>query len=46
MYAPVVMRFNTYVPELNAQSRAYAARITALPAVADWIGTARKETAR
>jgi glutathione S-transferase len=46
MFAPVVMRFNTYVPELSAQSREYMKRITALPAVAEWIADARREIAR
>ena len=43
MFAPVVMRFNTYAPELNATSLDYAKRITALPAVAAWIEGAREE---
>lgn len=46
MYAPVVMRFNTYRPNLSAQALAYAARVTALPAVAAWIDAARRETHR
>ncbi|MDR3099015.1 MAG: glutathione S-transferase family protein [Paraburkholderia sp.] len=46
MYAPVVMRFNTYAPKLSAQAAAYAARMTAEPAVAAWIEAARKETHR
>ena len=44
MFAPVVMRFNTYAPTLSDGARAYAARITALPAVAAWIAEARSET--
>jgi glutathione S-transferase len=43
MYAPVVMRFNTYEPKLSDDARAYAARVTALPAVAAWIADARNE---
>jgi glutathione S-transferase len=43
MYAPVVMRFNTYEPKLSDEARAYAARVTALPAVAAWIADARNE---
>jgi glutathione S-transferase len=43
MFAPVVMRFNTYEPELSDASRAYMKRITALPAVAAWIDGAREE---
>jgi glutathione S-transferase len=46
MYAPVVMRFNTYAPELSAPSQAYAKRITELPAVVEWIEGARKEIGR
>ncbi|BAN24417.1 glutathione S-transferase family protein [Caballeronia insecticola] len=44
MFAPVVMRFNSYGPKLSETSRAYAKRITALPAVAAWIDGAREET--
>ncbi|SAK77304.1 glutathione S-transferase domain-containing protein [Caballeronia glebae] len=43
MFAPVVMRFNTYAPDLSATSLDYAKRITALPAVAAWIDGAREE---
>jgi glutathione S-transferase len=43
MFAPVVMRFNTYAPDLSATSLDYAKRITALPAVAAWIEGAREE---
>lgn len=46
MYAPVVMRFNSYEPALSETSRAYANRMTQLPAVAAWIDDARKESAR
>jgi glutathione S-transferase len=46
MYAPIVMRFNTYQPALSAQAMDYAARVTALPAVAAWIAAARRETHR
>jgi glutathione S-transferase len=46
MYAPVVMRFNSYEPELSAAARAYAERVTALPAVAEWIEAARREAHR
>jgi glutathione S-transferase len=44
MYAPVVMRFNSYQPALSDEAAAYAARMTALPAVAAWIDGARRET--
>ncbi|SAK93019.1 glutathione S-transferase domain-containing protein [Caballeronia hypogeia] len=43
MFAPVVMRFNTYAPKLSATSLEYAKRVTALPAVAQWIDGARGE---
>jgi glutathione S-transferase len=46
MYAPVVMRFNSYAPKLTDTSRAYCERITALPAVAAWIDGARAEMQR
>ncbi|MCG5075035.1 glutathione S-transferase family protein [Paraburkholderia tagetis] len=46
MYAPVVMRFNSYAPQLSAKAAAYAARVSAAPAVAAWIEAARKETHR
>ncbi|MDR5755400.1 glutathione S-transferase family protein [Caballeronia sp. LZ035] len=42
MYAPVVMRFNSYAPTLSQTSLDYARRVTALPAVAAWIGGARE----
>ena len=43
MFAPVVMRFNSYAPKLSETARAYCASITALPVVAEWIEGARKE---
>jgi len=43
MFAPVVMRFNSYAPKLSETALAYAARITALPVVAEWIEGARNE---
>ena len=46
MYAPVVMRFNSYAPQLSPKAAAYAARVSAAPAVAAWIEAARKETRR
>ncbi|MDR5835143.1 glutathione S-transferase family protein [Caballeronia sp. LZ034LL] len=42
MYAPVVMRFNSYAPKLSPTSLDYARRVTALPAVAAWIDGARE----
>jgi glutathione S-transferase len=44
MYAPVVMRFNSYRPALSDAATAYTQRIAALPAVAAWIDAARRET--
>lgn len=44
MYAPVVMRFNSYRPALSDEAAAYAQRVSALPAVAAWIDAARRET--
>jgi len=44
MYAPVVMRFNSFQPLLSPQAAAYVQRVTALPAVARWIEAARRET--
>ncbi len=44
MYAPVVMRFNSYHPQLSPEAGAYSRRVTALPAVAAWIAAARSET--
>ncbi|SPB14029.1 glutathione S-transferase domain-containing protein [Caballeronia novacaledonica] len=43
MFAPVVMRFNSYAPKLSATSLDYGKRVTALPAVAAWIDGAREE---
>ncbi|CAH2774444.1 MAG: Glutathione S-transferase (EC [uncultured Caballeronia sp.] len=43
MFAPVVMRFNSYAPKLSETALAYAARVTALPEVAEWIEGARNE---
>ena len=46
MYAPVVMRFNTWQPALSEASSAYAQRVTAQPAVRAWIDDALRETHR
>jgi glutathione S-transferase len=43
MFAPVVMRFNSYAPKLSETALGYGARITALPIVAEWIEGARNE---
>ncbi|MFL9955501.1 glutathione S-transferase family protein [Paraburkholderia nemoris] len=44
MYAPVVMRFNTWQPVLSEAAAAYVRRVTALPAVKSWIDDALRET--
>jgi glutathione S-transferase len=44
MYAPVVMRFNTWRPVLSETASAYVERINALPAVSAWIDASRRET--
>lgn len=43
MFAPVVMRFNTYRPALSPAVAAYAAHLTALPALQEWIAAAHAE---
>ncbi|MBN3758444.1 glutathione S-transferase family protein [Paraburkholderia sp. Tr-20389] len=43
MYAPVVMRFNTWQPKLSEAAAAYARRVTEQPAVAAWISDALRE---
>jgi glutathione S-transferase len=40
MFAPVVMRFNTYSPALSPAASAYAQRLDALPAVRQWCADA------
>jgi glutathione S-transferase len=44
MFAPVVMRFNTYHPPLAEDTHAYCDAVTGTPAVAAWIGAAMLET--
>jgi glutathione S-transferase len=44
MYAPVVMRFNTWQPALSEVSQAYVRRVTELPAVKAWIDDSLRET--
>lgn len=46
MFAPIVMRFNTYAPKLSDAALAYAERVTTLPAVREWIAAAQNETHR
>jgi len=43
MFAPVVMRFNTYRPALSPEAAAYAANLSALPAMQLWIAEAQAE---
>jgi glutathione S-transferase len=46
MYAPVVMRFNTWQPALSDAAAGYARRMTAQPSVKVWIDDALRETLR
>jgi len=43
MFAPVVMRFNSYAPKISDAARAYCQTITTMREVAEWIEGARKE---
>lgn len=45
-FAPVVMRFHTYGVALESPLQAYADRVVAHPAVAQWIREAKAETER
>ncbi|MFO0294594.1 MAG: glutathione S-transferase family protein [Rhodospirillales bacterium] len=45
-YAPVVCRFMTWQPELDAAARAYVAAVLGHPLVADWVEAGRAETWR
>lgn len=42
-YAPVVLRFNTYAPQLDTNALAYCQTMLALPALQSWIADARTE---
>lgn len=44
MFAPVVMRFNTYHPPLAADTLAYCDAVTRASGVAAWIDSAMRET--
>jgi len=44
MFAPVVLRFETYVVDLPPVCRAYADAVLALPALREWIAAAAAET--
>ena len=45
MYAPVVARFLSYEPPIDADARAYCAAIRAHPLVAEWYDAAAREPA-
>jgi glutathione S-transferase len=44
MYAPVVLRFRTYVVELEPVRREYADAVLALPALQEWVADGAAET--
>ena len=44
MFAPVVMRFNSYHPPIAADTRTYCDAVTRAPGVAAWIASAMLET--
>ncbi len=46
MFAPVVLRFKTYEVPLDPVCTAYAAAITALPAMAEWVHAGQQEAER
>jgi glutathione S-transferase len=46
MYAPVVLRFNTYGAELSAPSREYLNSVLADPPLIDWLHAAQSEAHR
>lgn len=46
MYAPVVLRFETYAVELDPLCRAYADSLLALPALREWVEAGVSETER
>jgi glutathione S-transferase len=43
MYAPIVLRFETYAIEVGPVSRAYMAAVGGLPALGEWRAAARAE---
>ncbi|HTZ80148.1 MAG TPA: glutathione S-transferase family protein [Stellaceae bacterium] len=43
MYAPVVSRFRTYKIEIDAERQAYCDAIWSMPALQEWLGSARNE---
>jgi glutathione S-transferase len=44
MFAPVVLRFQTYAVPLDGLARAYAEAIMALPSLQEWVEAGRNET--
>lgn len=46
MYAPVVLRFRTYAPQLPSVAQAYCATIEGMPEVREWLEAAERETSR
>lgn len=44
MYAPVVLRFQTYAVELDGAAKAYADAVLALPALREWVAAAETES--
>jgi glutathione S-transferase len=46
MYAPVVLRFQTYGVALEGAARDYAEAVLALPALQEWVADAEAETER
>jgi len=44
MFAPVVLRFETYRVELDDDARAYASAVLELPAMQEWLSAASRET--
>jgi glutathione S-transferase len=43
MYAPVVLRFNTYGAQVSPVAQAYMATVQADPLLADWLAAAAAE---
>jgi glutathione S-transferase len=43
MFAPVVMRFQTYLVELDGEEAAYQEAMLAHPAIVEWVQAAEAE---
>ena len=43
MYAPVVLRFNTYGTDLSDDTRGYMATVLEDPPMQEWLSAAEKE---